>query len=383
MRAKALIHLDRLACNVNAISQMAAPARLIPVVKSNAYGHGAVPVTRHLAGLGQDFFALARIEEAFELIESNIKANFLVFGRVFPDKLAEAIKAGIHLTACCEQDLKWMEAASGGRQVKVHVKAETGMGRTGLLPDDAPAFFSRLMETPCLFFAGLYSHFATADEADKSFAKEQIVSFRATAQSLSSAKKQPAMLHMANSAALLDLPEARFDAARPGVILYGHYPSEFTSKAIIPKPVMSLVAPVVQVRKVPAGFTVSYGRRFSASQETTLAVLPIGYGDGLHRNLSCIGEVLIRGRRCPVAGVITMDTTIVDVGNGPVEVGDEALVFGQTAQGQIPAAELAAKLGTIPYEITCAITQRICRVYLEKSPKFALPLLLAVDNSLK
>ncbi len=368
MRAKALIHLDRLACNINAVSQRAAPARLIPVVKSNAYGHGAVPVTRHLAGLGHNFFALARIEEAFELMESNIKADFLVFGRVFPDKLADAIKAGIHLTACCEQDLKWMEAASGGRQVKVHVKAETGMGRTGLLPNEAPSFFKRLMETPCLFFAGLYSHFATADEADKGFAKEQIARFKALVKTLSGSKKKPAMLHMANSAALLDLPEARFDAVRPGIMLYGHYPSEFTGKAIVPQPVMSLVAPVVQVRRVPAGFTVSYGCRYKASQETSLAVLPIGYGDGLHRNLSNIGEVLIRGRRCPVAGVITMDTTIVDVGNRLVEVGDEALVFGQTAQGHIPAAELAAKLGTIPYEITCAITPRIGRVYLDKSP---------------
>jgi alanine racemase len=368
MRAKALIHLDRLACNVNAVSQRAAPARLICVVKSNAYGHGAVPVTRHLAGLGQNFFALARIEEALELVESNIKADFLVFGRVFPDRLAEAIKAGIHLTACCEQDLKWMEAASGGKRVFVHVKAETGMGRTGLLSHEAPAFFNRLMETPCLFFAGLYSHFATADEADKTFAKEQLDRFRAIAQSFSGAKKRPAMLHMANSAAVLDIPDARFDAVRPGVILYGHYPSEFTGKAIVPPPVMSLVAPVVQVRRVPAGFTVSYGCRFKASRETTLAVLPIGYGDGLHRSLTGKGEVLIRGRRYPVAGVVTMDTTIVDAGSGPVEVGDEALVFGQTTQGQIPAAELAQKIGTIPYEITCAITPRIPRVYLDKSP---------------
>jgi alanine racemase len=202
---------------VNAVSQRAAPARLICVVKSNAYGHGAVPVTRHLAGLGQNFFALARIEEALELVESNIKADFLVFGRVFPDRLAEAIKAGIHLTACCEQDLKWMEAASGGKRVFVHVKAETGMGRTGLLSHEAPAFFNRLMETPCLFFAGLYSHFATADEADKTFAKEQLDRFRAIAQSFSGAKKRPAMLHMANSAAVLDIPDARFDALRPSM----------------------------------------------------------------------------------------------------------------------------------------------------------------------
>ena len=176
--------------------------------------------------------------------------------------------------------------------------------------------------------------------------------------------KQPTLIHMASSGAILDLPESTFDAVRPGILLYGHYPSRTTSRSIEPKQVMTLKTYVSHVREMPGGHPISYGRRWSTPQTTRIAVLPIGYADGISRRLTNVGKVLIQGKQYPMVGTVTMDYTMVDVADDPVKVGDEVIIWGTSSEGTIQVAEVAEQIGTIPYELTCTVSRRVRRVYL-------------------
>jgi len=362
-RTCAEINLDHLAHNLHQIRNRVAPARVIPVVKADAYGHGAVACDGRLVREGVTMFAVAQFQEAMELRESGIDEAILVLGRLFPQQLPEAVKAGFRITVFGEEDLHWLEAVGAERPVPVHVKIDTGMGRTGLLASRTDSFLNDLVQCRSIIWEGLFSHFATADEPDKRYANLQLARFRELLGRVRELVRRPSLIHMASSAAILDLPESTFDAVRPGIIMYGHYPSRTTSQTIAPKQVMTLKTYVAHVREMPGGHPVSYGRRWSTPGPTRLAVLPIGYADGISRRLTNLGKVLIRGKQYPMVGTVTMDFIMVDVADDPVKVGDEVIIWGESSQGTIQLADVAERIGTIPYELTCMVSKRVRRVY--------------------
>jgi len=374
------INLDNLSYNIRRICKKVAPATVIPVIKADAYGHGAVPVAKRLAREGISMFAVARFEEGMELRESGVSEHILLLGRLFPDDIAPAIRAGFTMTVFGSEDLDWIERAcaqAGKKKASVHMKIDSGMGRVGVLSHSTsftnPGLFlksevedilDRLSKSKTCIWDGIYTHFSTADERDKSFANLQLVRFNAVLAILGRLAKKPRIAHMAASGAILDLPESYFDAVRPGILMYGHYPSKETLRSIVPKQVMSLKTYVAHLREMPGGHPVSYGRRWITPGPTKIAVLPIGYADGLSRRLTNNGEVLIGGKRYPIVGTVTMDCIMVNVKNDPVKVGDEALLWGESEGGEIQTLDVAERLGTIPYELTCAVSRRVPRVYI-------------------
>ena len=361
-RTCARIHLDRLRFNFHGIRKQIAPSRLIPVVKADAYGHGAIPVSRCLVDEGADMLAVAQYQEAMELRDSGIDVPILIFGRLTPDELPNAMRAGFRISLFGIDDIRWIEKAPGDQSAHVHVNVETGMGRVGVLLTQEPNFFDHLMRTRRCVWEGLYSHFATSDETDKTYAQEQLARFKDLIKRLQTKRPLPPILHMANSGAVLDMPDSYFNACRSGIMLYGHYPSTQTSRSIPLKQVMGLKTVVTHLRRLPAGHNVSYGRRWKTSVETTIAVLPIGYADGVRRHLTGRLQVMIGTRRYPVVGTITMDQIMVDVGDDPVAVGDDVLIWGDTANGRIQVLDVAEAMGSIPYEVTCGVSRRVPRV---------------------
>jgi alanine racemase len=361
------INLNNLAYNIHAIQQKVLPSKVIPVVKADAYGHGAVAVTKRLVKEGFKIFAVAQYQEAMELRESGFSQPTLIFGRLFPGEIPGAIKAGFRITLSGKEDIRWIEEVGRNLPAFVHVNVETGMGRIGLILDQEPDFFDYLVRSRHCIWEGLYTHFSTSDEKDKAYANLQLSRFRKILSRIQKLDKRPSMIHMANSGAILDMPDTYFDAVRPGILMYGHYPSSETSHSIKPRQVMTLKTFVAHVREMPAGFPISYGRRWVTRKTTNIAVLPLGYADGVSRKLTNKAEVLIQGRRYPMVGTVTMDHVMVDVGNDPIKPGDEAIVWGESPQGTIQALEVAEKIGTIAYELTCGVSKRVKRVYVGNS----------------
>jgi alanine racemase len=362
---RATIHLNRLRFNYREICKRIAPAHLIPVVKADAYGHGGIPVARCLVEEGANLLAVAQFQEAMELRDSGIHLPILIFGRVFPEDLPEAIKAGLRLTLFGTEDIRWIEKVCGEAKAHVHVNVETGMGRVGVLPEGEPRFFDELAQSRTCTWEGLYSHFATADEKDQTYARIQLARFASLIVQLETKKRLPPMVHMANSGAILDLPESYFTACRSGIMLYGHYPSVETSRPLALQQVMDLQTAVTHLRRLPAGHNVSYGCRWKTPRETSIAVLPLGYADGVRRHLTGHLQVMIGGKRYPVVGTITMDQIMVDVGDDPVAVGDPVLIWGDSPEGSIQVLDVAESMGSIPYEMTCGISRRVPRVLVK------------------
>ena len=363
----AVINLNNLAYNIHAIQQKVLPAKVIPVVKADAYGHGAVPVTRRLVKEGFNMFAVAQFQEAMNLRESGFAQPILIFGRLFGQEIPNAIRAGFRISIFGKEDIQWIEKAGQELPAFVHANIETGMGRVGVLLDQEKDFFDSLVSSRSCRWEGLYTHFSTSDEANKTYANLQFTRFQKILSNIRQLKEKPVMIHMANSGAVLDIPQSYFDAVRPGILMYGHYPSSETSQSIKPKQVMALKTYVAHVRALPAGFPISYGRQWTTEKDTKIAVLPLGYADGLNRKLTNCGEVLIRGIRYPIVGRITMDQTMIDVGDDPIKTGDEVVVWGDSDQGSIEALEVAEKIGTIAYEVTCNVSRRVPRVYVGDS----------------
>jgi alanine racemase len=364
LRTCAEINLDNLSHNVRAIQDKVAPAKVMPMIKADAYGHGAIAVARRLVREGLEMFAVAQFQEAMELRESGFQEPILILGRLFPPHIPDAVKAGFRISLFGKEDIRWIEAAGMDRPAVVHANVETGMGRVGTLLDREPDFFDALVQAGRCRFEGLYSHFSTSDEKDKSYANLQLARFRRIVSKVQLIDKRPSLVHMANSGAILDIPESYFDAVRPGILMYGHYPSRDTSQSIEPRQVMTFKTYVAHLRDMPEGHPISYGRRWITPRRTHIAVLPVGYADGVRRGLTNKGEVLIQGKRYPMVGTVTMDQIMVDVGEDPVRVGDEVVLWGESAQGAIQVAEVAEKIGTIPYELTCGVSQRVKRVYI-------------------
>lgn len=363
----AFIDLAALSHNFQEVLRRAEGRKVLAVVKARAYGHGAPEVSRRLLTLGADMLGVALVEEGAELRAAGIGAPVLVMGAVFPDQ-AERI-AELSLTPIV-YSVKLAEALSQaarrrGKTVNVHIKIDTGMGRIGLAPEDAADAIARVFKLPGLSVEGLMTHFADADLADKQFASKQMERFEALMKTLDARGLSIPLRHAANSAAVLDYRRALFTMVRPGLMLYGYSPLEARPGDADVRPVLSLVTRIAFVKTVPAGAPISYGRTFVTKRESRIATIPIGYADGFSRALSNRGEALVRGTRVPVAGRVCMDMTMLDVTGVPgVSEGDDVVLIGRQGNEEITADDLAAKTGTIAYEVLCGISSRVPRVYV-------------------
>jgi len=337
------------------------------VVKADGYGHGAYQVAEVALREGAFMLGVASLEEGAYLRHKGIRAPILILGYTDSQQNLSLIKMDLRPTlfsweAACSLS---QQALALGKRVPIHVKIDTGMGRLGLTdPREAIIFLERVSALPGIILEGIYTHFATADERDKSFALQQLRFFKTILAACRGKKIQIPLKHVANSAAALELPESHLDMVRIGISLYGYYPSKETKRVIELLPVMSLKSRVIYLKKVAAGTPISYGRMYFAPQETTIATVPLGYGDGYNRLFSNRGFMLVRGQKAPIAGRICMDHTMLDVGKIPsVEVGDEVVAFGRQGRQEINVDDAAQQLGTISYEVLCNIGGRVPRVY--------------------
>lgn len=379
---RAEIDLKAIAHNVGELRRITHPdALMMAVVKANAYGHGAVEVARCALQNGAQRLGVARIDEAIQLREAGIKAPILIFGYTLPEMAPELLEYNLTQTVYTPAFARALSrtAVSLGGKIKIHLKVDTGMGRLGLLSQNfKPHHSGEIINTKAvdasvaiaglkgLKLEGIFTHFATADSADKRYAKKQLDLFLDFLSRMRECGLNPAVRHAANSAALINMPQSHLDMVRPGIAIYGLYPSpEVNKKRVSLKPAMALRARVIHVKKVPAGFNISYGITYKTKQATTIATVPVGYADGLNRLLSSRGQMLIHGKRAPIVGRVCMDFTMLDVGGiDSVRVGDEAVIFGPQGNDSITVDEMASSLNTINYEIVSTITARVPRVYL-------------------
>jgi alanine racemase len=362
----ALVDLGAIADNISEIRKRIGEKRdLMAVVKADGYGHGAVEVSQTALKHGANCLGVATPEEGQQLREAGIDVPILVLGLIQPEEAYKVADFGLEQTICSfdlAEELNQI-AANTGTRINIHIKLDTGMGRVGLVPKEALAYIRRVSRFKNLNLKGIFSHFSCADEFDKTFARKQIEIFERLIRDIEASGIKIPKKHIANSAAILDLPESYFDLVRPGIMIYGLYPSNEVSRTFELRPAMTLVTKVIFVKQVPPGCPISYGRAFITQKETTVATLPVGYADGYNRLLSGQGEVLIKGRRVPLMGRICMDMCMVDVsGIKDVRVGDEVILFGQG----LSVDEIASKIGTINYEVVCGIGKRVPRIYSDE-----------------
>lgn len=367
--AWAEVDLSAVAHNFREIRRITGPeTKVMAVVKANAYGHGALEVSRTVLKEGADWLAVAILNEARELRNAGITVPILILGYTPPEQLPQAVELGVSQTVYTMEAAKALSdaAVSLNKKAKIHIKVDTGMTRIGFATrDESIATVYGIYKLPHVEIEGVWTHFAVADIRDKEFSRTQFERFMAFIDKLEKKGVHIPLKHACNSAGIIDLPEFHMDMVRPGISLYGLYPSDEVDKSRVDlKPALSLKARVAYVKPVQAGTTVSYGRTFTVPGDTVVATIPIGYADGYSRLFSNKSGVLIHGRRAPVIGRVCMDQFMVDVGHvDGVTGGDEVVLIGRQGGEEITADELARLLGTINYEITCMIGARVPRIY--------------------
>jgi len=360
------LRLDYLTRNMKLLQQLAGNRPLWPAIKANAYGHGAEVIGSHLISLGYKTLCVAHSFEAAELADAGLKATFIVLSAMLPEHSECIAEYGFEPAVCTVEMIESLSRAASKfrKQIAVHLKVDTGMGRVGIRPDEVTEFLRRCRDLPGIFVKGIMSHFPRADEADKSFSLRQIEIFRQIRKI--SQGYGISIYHLANSAGIFDLPDAAFDAARPGISIYGLKPSLSMQNPLVNelKPVLTWKTRITFLKEVPAGTGLSYGHTFHTDKASLIASIPLGYGDGISRLLSGKMEVLIHGLRCPQVGRICMDQSLIDVTalRGNVGLGDEAVIIGRQGDEEITADEIAEKIGTINYEIVTGISRRIPRI---------------------
>ncbi len=356
------VDLDALLANLAAIRRRAPGMRTLAVVKADAYGHGAVGVSRALERGGVEWLGVALLEEGAELRRAGIALPILVLGTARPAKIALYRRYRLTPTISSLGELAlWRQWVAGEVEPQpVHLKVDTGMGRLGIAEGEVAEALAALRAEPRLRLAGLLSHFADADDPASPRNRLQEERFAAVVAALTPAEREGIEIHMANSAAALSRPAARFTLGRLGIALYGVDP---LAQAADLAPVMSVAARIVQLREVPAGTPLSYGGRTVARRRSRIAVVPVGYADGYAWRLTGRADALVRGRRVPIAGSVTMDMTLLDVTDTGGEVGEEVVLLGRQGGEEVSAAELARHAGTISWEILCHLGLRLPRRY--------------------
>lgn len=361
----AYIDLGALRANVEAVQRRVAPAKIMGIVKANAYGHGLIRIAKELVGFGVDALGVAFLEEGVRLRRAGVKAPILVLGGIIGNQIRYFIEHDLEITASSPYKLGQIEevASAMKKRAKVHLKIDTGMERIGIHWDNADKLFEAAINAKSCDIVGVFSHLARSESKDKSYTKLQLERFLEATDFFRKRALPMPPRHIANSGAILQCPEAFFEIVRPGLMLYGLYPSPEVERSVRLQPVLSLKTRVVYFKVVKKGSPVSYNGRWIAPEDTRVVTLPVGYGDGYSRGLSNKASVLIHGKRYPIVGAVTMDALMVDIGQDSAFNGDEVVLIGAQGDMSIRCEELAEILGTIPYEILTSINTRVPRRY--------------------
>lgn len=347
------------------------------VVKANAYGHGALPCTQAVLDAGADTLGVGIVAEGIELREQGIQAPVQVLVGIFPDEVDDLIQHNLTTTLHSRSLAETLSQRAGhwGKEVGVHIKVDTGMGRLGIAPDQLPGMVEFVSGLKNIRIESVFTHFSSADDADPVFTQNQIERFQSALDQLKKVNIKVPLAHCANSAALLQFPEGQFDLVRPGIALYGALPAPSLapvvdsltakSKNFSLRPVMQWKTRILTINSLPKGSPVSYGQKFITQRDSRIATLPVGYADGLERLLSNRMQVLVKGQKVPQVGTVCMDMCMIDVTDiAEVTAGDEVVLFGQQGEATLTVDEMAAQAGTIPYEILCGVGQRVPRIFL-------------------
>lgn len=365
------INLDNVEHNFNEIRRIVNKSTIImPVIKANAYGHGSVVLAKKYLQIGATRFAVSVLDEAIELRRENIDVPILLLNYTNPSRYEEILLYDLIQTIYRYEDARELsEKAMGlGKTAKIHIKIDTGMGRLGFLPTkESIDEILKISMLPNVQIEGIFTHFAKADEKDKAETIKQFDKFMDIVNSLEQRGLFFELKHVSNSAAIIDMPEYNLDMVRPGIILYGLYPSDEVNKDRINlKPVMTLKSMISNIKLVPENTGISYGHRFITNKPSKIATIPIGYADGYTRLLSNKGKVFFKGNLVNIVGNICMDQLMLDVtGIQNANIGDEVVLFGDKDEGYPHVDDIAKLIGTINYEITCMINRRVPRVYME------------------
>ncbi|MFQ5840126.1 MAG: alanine racemase [Candidatus Methylomirabilales bacterium] len=366
--ARAVIHLGAYARNLDRVRSLVGSAvQIMAVVKADAYGHGALPIARIALEAGATWLGVALPEEGAALRQAGIAAPILVLGPTSPPQAPLVLEADLDQMvpdAALAEALA--DAAKGTRRrARVHLKVETGMGRVGLLPGEVIGLARQLRHLSGIELRGVMTHLAKADASDKTHTLAQVERFRQALAGLEAEGIEVPIRHAANSAAILQVPEAHFDLVRPGIVLYGYLPARQMQRPVEWEPVLELHSVIAQVKRVQPGTTVSYGGTFVATRETSVATIPIGYADGVPRLLSNRGHVLVGGRAAPVIGAVCMDMVMVDVSEVPeAAAGDPVTLIGRQGEMAVWADDWAEWALTISYEVLCGIGPRVPRIHV-------------------
>lgn len=362
----AVIDLAAIRHNIGEIrKEIGSATNLVAVVKANAYGHGAVQVSRAALQAGADCLAVALPEEGVQLRTAGFAVPIFVLGLTLPEQSGFLVTNDLIATVSSPEDIDALSSAAraAGKKARLVLKLDTGMGRIGVTPAHLPDLLDYANTAPGVEPVGVFTHLATADADDKGYANEQLALFR------TALKRAPTLTYLsaANSATIIDLPSGHFNTVRPGIVLYGLPPSSEMHRHLDLRPAMQLKSRVVHIKQVPSGTAISYGCTYTTSKQTFIATVPIGYADGYSRLLSSKAHVLIGGRRRPIVGRVCMDQLMVDLGpKCETSVGDEAVLFGRQGGEEVTVTELADLIGTINYELICAVSSRVPRVYLNE-----------------
>ena len=368
--AWAEIDLDAIAYNTRNIKKLIGDKDLIAVVKASCYGHGVIDIIPTLLENGVSRFAVAMISEALEIRDNKITAPVMILGFTPLYLGEELINNNIEQTV---YDLDYAKELSKialtlNKKAKIHIAIDTGMGRIGFLPNEKSIDnITEICSLEGIEVIGIFTHFSTSDEKDKEYSHEQFTKMLSVMDTLKKRGIDIPLKHVANSGAIIDLPDTYLDAVRAGIILYGYYPSdEIDKNNLALKPALTLKATITNVKTLEKDMYVSYGRTFKTSNETIVATIPVGYADGYLRKLAENGKVIIKGEFAPIIGRICMDQFMIDVTNIPdVKIGDEVILLGEKNNLKYNADDIAEKLGTINYEVTCMLKSRLPRVYIK------------------
>lgn len=339
--------------------------KILGVVKADAYGHGMNEVSKAIVKEGVSYLGVASLDEARELRRIGIKQNIIVLGSILPEEAKGVLKFNVAQTVSCLRMAKVLSklGQEKNKKIKIHIKIDTGMGRIGFWHEEAIGFIKNITSLKNIIIDGIFTHFPSAED-DELFTRRQIDDFNSLVRGLLSIGIDIPLKHASNSMALIDFKEANMNMVRPGLIMYGLYPRGDLLKKLNLRPALKLKTKVVHVKSVPKGRSVSYGRTYVAEEDTKIATIPVGYGDGYSRHLSNRSDVLIKGMRAPVVGKICMDMTMAYVGHiKGVKAGDEVVLIGGQGKDSIRVEELSKLIYTIPYEIVCNIGRRVPRIY--------------------
>lgn len=369
------INLDSLEANLDILSmKLNEHVEIMPVVKSDGYGHGLVDVSQRLAGQkGVWGLGISSIQEAHELRRAGIKTRLFLLSGCFHGDEKDAVRLDTTVGAVSVKMLDRLQKAAAilDRPLAVHIKVDTGMARYGVKPEELPVIAVRRNNWPNLIFQGIYTHMPVADEKDNRFNIRQIESFAYLLEQIRSTGWEPEYVHMANSAATINFPESHFNLVRPGIAIYGALPGNIPEHIIDLKPVMSFSSRIACLRDIPAGTALGYGHTARVTKKSMVAVVPAGYDDGYMRSISCKGAVLVKGLRCDILGRICMKAFMVDVTGVPCpSEGDRVIMLGNSGDAAIKAGELAKWAGTISYELMCLIGSRNRRILRESQQPY-------------